>query len=49
MADVIRRLIRQGLPQRRRSRRDERAYVLRLPDAGEKVLAAAEPIAGRVD
>ena len=48
-ADVIRRMIRQGLVQRRRSRLDRRAYAVNLTDQGRKLLAAAEPVARSVD
>jgi len=49
LADVVRRLAQRGLVQRRRSRADARAYVLKLTEEGERVLKAAEPVAKRVD
>jgi DNA-binding MarR family transcriptional regulator len=49
MADVVRRMVKKGLLERRRSRTDIRAYELRLTDEGRKVLQAAIPVARRVD
>jgi DNA-binding MarR family transcriptional regulator len=49
LADVVRRLAKRGLVQRRRSRADARAYVLKLTGEGERVLRRAEPLAKRVD
>jgi DNA-binding MarR family transcriptional regulator len=48
-SDVVERLVRKGLLQKRRSRQDSRAFSLNLTDEGRKVLAAAEPVARRVD
>jgi DNA-binding MarR family transcriptional regulator len=48
-AEVMRRLVKKGLVQRRRSRADTRAYELRLTDEGNKALEAAEPVARRID
>jgi DNA-binding MarR family transcriptional regulator len=49
MADVIRRLVRKGRLQRRRSRFDTRAYMLRLADGGREDLPEAMRRADRVD
>jgi DNA-binding MarR family transcriptional regulator len=49
MADIVRRLQRKGLLQRRRTSEDRRAYAVKLTDAGRRVLRTAEPIARRVD
>lgn len=49
MVDVVRRLIKRGLLQRRRSRSDARAYIVRLTDEGRKMLEAAMPEAADVD
>lgn len=49
LADIVRRLAKRGLIQRRRSRGDARAYVLKLTEEGERSLKAAEPLARRVD
>jgi MarR family transcriptional regulator, temperature-dependent positive regulator of motility len=48
-ADIIRRLVRKGLLQRRRSREDTRAKVLHLTDEGRQLLDAAGPVATNVD
>jgi len=49
LADVIRRMLRKGLLQRRRTREDARAYAVRLTEEGWRVLKAAEPHARRAD
>ncbi len=49
MVDVVRRLMKRGLLQRRRSRSDARAYIVRLTDEGRKIVEAANPEAARVD
>ena len=49
MADIVRRMQRKGLLQRRRTRKDARAYAVKLTDQGRRVLAKAEPIAKIVD
>ena len=49
LADMIRRLQRQGLIERRRSRADARAYVLKLTEAGRVALSAGKPALVRVE
>lgn len=49
VADMIRRLQRKGLLQRRRTREDARAYAVKLTDEGRRVLRTAEPLAKRID
>lgn len=49
LAEIIGRLVRKGLLQRRRSREDSRAKVLRLTDEGRRLLDAADPVARNVD
>ena len=49
LADVIRRMLKKGLIQRRRTREDARAYAVRLTDEGWRVLKKAEPLARRAD
>jgi MarR family transcriptional regulator, temperature-dependent positive regulator of motility len=49
VADMVRRLQRKGLLQRRRTREDARAYALKLTNEGRRVLRAAEPLAKLVD
>ncbi len=49
LADVIRRMLKKGLLQRRRTREDARAYAVKLTEEGWRVLKAAEPLARRAD
>ena len=49
LADIVRRLVRKGLLQRRRIPEDARAYAVELTDQGRRVLSAALPVARRVD
>ena len=49
LADIVRRMQRKGLLQRRRTREDARAYAVKLTDEGRRVLRTAEPLAKRVD
>lgn len=49
LADVVRRMLRKGLLQRRRTREDARAYAVRLTDEGERALHRAEPVLKSVD
>jgi DNA-binding MarR family transcriptional regulator len=49
MADIVRRMQRKGLLQRRRTKADARAYAIKITDGGRRTLRAAEPITRRVD
>ena len=49
LADVIRRMLKKGLLQRRRTREDARAYSVKLTEEGWRVLKAAEPLARKAD
>jgi DNA-binding MarR family transcriptional regulator len=49
LADIVRRLIKKGLVQRKRTQDDARAYAVRLSEAGRQALRDAEPLALRVD
>jgi MarR family transcriptional regulator, temperature-dependent positive regulator of motility len=49
LADVVRRLQRKGLLQRRRTKEDARAYAVKLTDEGQRMLRTIEPLAKRVD
>jgi DNA-binding MarR family transcriptional regulator len=49
MADIVRRLLRRGLLERRRTAEDKRAYAVTLTDVGRRLLRRAEPVAKRVD
>jgi DNA-binding MarR family transcriptional regulator len=49
LADIVRRMQRKGLLQRRRTKDDARAYAVKLTDEGRRVLRVADPLAKRVD
>jgi DNA-binding MarR family transcriptional regulator len=49
LADIVRRMLKKGLLQRRRTKEDARAYSVKLTEEGWKVLKAADPLARRVD
>lgn len=49
LADIVKRLVKRGLLNRRRSRSDARAYVVRLTSEGRDVLLATKPAARRVE
>jgi DNA-binding MarR family transcriptional regulator len=49
LADIVRRLLKKGHLQRRRTKEDARAYAVKLTDEGRRVLKAAEPVVKRVD
>ncbi len=49
LADIVRRMLKKGLLQRRRTKEDARAYAVKLTDEGWRVLKSAEPMAKRVD
>lgn len=49
LADIVRRMQRKGLLQRRRTKEDARAYAVRLTDAGRDVLREAAPHSKRAD
>ncbi|MGE3066658.1 MAG: MarR family winged helix-turn-helix transcriptional regulator [Hyphomicrobiaceae bacterium] len=49
LADIVRRMLKKGLLQRRRTREDARAYAIRLTEEGRRMLRTAEPMAKRVD
>jgi DNA-binding MarR family transcriptional regulator len=49
LADIVRRLLKKGLLQRRRTREDARAYAVKLTEEGIRTLRASEPVVRRVD
>ncbi len=49
LADIVRRLLKKGLLQRRRTREDARAYSVKLTEEGRKVVKNTDPVARRVD
>lgn len=49
LADIVRRMLKKGLLQRRRTKEDARAYAVRLTDEGWRILKASEPLVRKVD
>ena len=49
LADIVRRLHKKGLLQRRRTKEDARAYAVKLTEAGRRVLGTVELLAKRVE
>ena len=49
LADIVRRMLKKGLLQRRRTKEDARAYAVKLTDEGWRVLRGSEPTVKRVD
>ena len=49
LADIVRRMLKKGLLQRRRTKEDARAYAVKLTEEGWRVLKATEPVVRRVD
>jgi len=49
LADVVRRMLKKGMLQRRRTRDDARAYAVKLTDEGAKILKSHDQMARRVD
>ena len=49
MADLVARLARRGLVQRRRTKEDARAYTIRLSSLGARMLRDAQPAAAVAD
>ncbi len=49
LADIVRRMLKKGLLQRRRTKEDARAYAVKLTEEGRRQLKLADPISRRVD
>jgi len=49
MADLVARLLRRGLVNRRRTREDARAYAVKLSPHGARVIRQAQPGAAAAD
>jgi DNA-binding MarR family transcriptional regulator len=49
LADIVRRMLKKGLLQRRRTREDARAYAVKLTEEGSRAMKAAESCARRAD
>ena len=49
LADIVRRMLKKGLLQRRRTKEDARAYAVKLTEEGRRQLKLANPVSRRVD
>jgi len=49
LADIVRRMLKKGLLQRRRTIEDARAYAVKLTEEGWRTLKSTDPVAKRVD
>ena len=49
LADIMRRMLKKGLIQRRRTKEDARAYAVKLTADGREMLRRAAPVGHRVD
>ena len=49
LADVVRRLVKKGLLQRKRTKQDARMYAVRLTAKGQNILSGVKPQATKVD
>lgn len=49
LADIVRRMLKKGLLQRRRTKEDARAYAVKLTEDGWRALRSADPVAKKVD
>ncbi|MEO1206903.1 MAG: MarR family winged helix-turn-helix transcriptional regulator [Pseudomonadota bacterium] len=49
LADIVRRMLKKGLIQRRRTKEDARAYAVKLTEEGRRALSFAGPLVERVD
>lgn len=49
LADVVRRLVKKGLLNRKRTKRDARMYAVRLTPKGMGILGGVKPLASKVD
>jgi DNA-binding MarR family transcriptional regulator len=49
LAELVKRMQKKGLLQRRRTKEDARAYAVKLTDEGRRVLRTAEPLGQRID
>ncbi len=49
LADIVRRMLKKGLLQRRRTKEDARAYAVKLTEDGKRMLRGADPVTERVD
>lgn len=49
MADIVRRMLKKGIIQRKRDKDDARAYEVRITDEGVRLFKAVNPIVHRIE
>jgi DNA-binding MarR family transcriptional regulator len=49
LADIVSRMLKKGLLQRRRTKEDARAYAVKLTEEGRRILRSSDPLAKKVD
>lgn len=49
MADIVRRMLKKGIIQRKRDKDDARAYEVRITDEGQRLFKAVTPIVHRIE
>jgi DNA-binding MarR family transcriptional regulator len=49
MADIVRRMLKKGIIQRRRDKDDARAYEVKITDEGMRLFKAVTPIIHRIE
>ena len=49
LADIVSRMLKKGLLQRRRTKEDARAYAVKLTEEGRRLLRSSDPLAKKVD
>ena len=47
--DIVSRMLKKGLLQRRRTKEDARAYAVKLTEEGRRILRSSDPLAKKVD
>jgi DNA-binding MarR family transcriptional regulator len=49
MADIVRRMLKKGIIQRKRDKDDARAYEVKITDEGQRLFKAVSPIVQRIE
>jgi DNA-binding MarR family transcriptional regulator len=49
MADIVRRMLKKGIVQRKRDKDDARAYEVKITEEGERLFKAVTPIVHRIE
>ena len=49
LADIVSRMLKKGLLQRRRTKEDARAYAVKLTEEGRRILRSSDSMAKKVD